>query len=357
MMQNTPPGTIIIVDDEIESMTAMRDFLSELGYQAKGYLSGRDAVKALQEHGCDLLMTDLMMPEMDGITLMKIAKEIDPQIICIMVTGYGTIQTAVEAMKEGAFDYITKPADWKILRLVLSRAMEVRRLMKSEEQMRISRDQWRAFAGRLAEAQERERQRIARELHDEVGQNLIALGMNLHSLRNPLTDKRTGKMDPRLSDSLGILADTNQTIRNVIADLRPAVLDDYGLLAAVQSHCDRFSKRTGLHVIVHGDEDMPRLPGFAEITLYRIFQEALTNVAKHAQAQNVSILLTQSDTTVLLKINDDGTGFDPSVSHPAKEAGTWGLLNMRERAEAIGGTLIIESAIGKGTRVIVEIPK
>jgi signal transduction histidine kinase len=354
MMQNTPPGTIIIVDDEIESMTAMRDFLSELGYQAKGYLSGRDAVEALQEHGCDLLMTDLMMPEMDGITLMKTAKEIDPQIICIMVTGYGTIQTAVEAMKEGAFDYITKPADWKILRLVLSRAMEVRRLMKSEEQMRISRDQWRAFAGRLAEAQERERQRIARELHDEVGQNLIALGM---SLRNPLTDKRTGKMDPRLSDSLGILADTNQTIRNVIADLRPAVLDDYGLLAALQSHCDRFSKRTGLHVTVHGDEDMPRLTGVAEITLYRIVQEALTNVAKHAQAQNVSILLKQSETTVLLKIADDGTGFDPSVSHHAKEAGTWGLLNMRERAEAIGGTLSVESEIGKGTRVVVEIRK
>ena len=319
MMQNTPPGTIIIVDDEIESMTAMRDFLSELGYQAKGYLSGRDAVKALQEHGCDLLMTDLMMPEMDGITLMKTAKEIDPQIICIMVTGYGTIQTAVEAMKEGAFDYITKPADWKILRLVLSRAMEVRRLMKSEEQMRISRDQWRAFAGRLAEAQERERQRIARELHDEVGQNLIALGMNLHSLRNPLTDKRTGKMDPRLSDSLGILADTNQTIRNVIADLRPAVLDDYGLLAAVQSHCDRFSKRTGLHVTVHGDEDMPRLPEFAEITLYRIVQEALTNVAKHAQAQNVSIRLKLSDKAVLLEITDDGKQQDLILLFPVMQ--------------------------------------
>jgi signal transduction histidine kinase len=102
---------------------------------------------------------------------------------------------------------------------------------------------------------------------------------------------------------------------------------------------------------------MPRLPGSAEITLYRIVQEALTNVAKHAQAQNASILLKQLDTTVLLKISDDGTGFDPSVSHHVKEAGTWGQLNMRERAEAMGGTLIVESAIGKGTRVIVEIPK
>jgi signal transduction histidine kinase len=357
MMQNTSLGTIIIVDDEIESMTAMRDFLSELGYRAKGYLSGRDAVQDLQEHECDLLVTDLMMPEMDGITLMKTAKEINPQIICIMVTGYGTIQTAVEAMKEGAFDYITKPADWKMLRLILSRAMEVRRLMKSEEQMRIARDQWRAFAGRLAEAQERERQRIARELHDGVGQNLIALGMNLHSLHNPLPDKHTDEMDPRLTDSLSIVADMNETIRNIIADLRPAVLDDFGLLAAIQSHSDRFSKRTGLHITIHGDEDMPRLPGFAEITLYRIVQEALTNVAKHAQAQNVLILLKQSDTAVLMEITDDGTGFDPVGSRYAKETGAWGLLNMRERAEAIGGTLSVESAIGKGTRVVVGIRK
>jgi signal transduction histidine kinase len=355
MMQNTSPGTIIIVDDEIESMTSMRDFLSELRYRVQGYTAGKDAVKALQEYGCDLLMTDLMMPEMDGITLMKAAKEIDPQIICIMVTGYATIQTAVEAMKEGAFDYITKPVDWKILRLVLSRAMEVRRLMKSEEQMRISRDQWRAFARRLAEAEERERQRIARELHDGVGQNLIALGMNLHSLRNPLTDKRTGIVDPRLNDSLGLVTDTNQTIANVIADLRPAVLDDYGLMAAIQSHSDRFSKRTGLHIAVEGDEDMPRLPEFEEITLYRIVQEALTNVAKHAQAQNVLILLKQSDTTVLLKIADDGTGLDPAFSRHTKETGRWGLLNMRERAEAIGGTLSIESEKGKGTSIVVEI--
>jgi len=258
-------------------------------------------------------------------------------------------------MKEGVFDYITKPVDWKMLRLVLSRAMEVRRLMKSEEQMRISRDQWRAFAGRLTEVQERERQRIARELHDGVGQNLIALGMNLHSLRNPLTDKRTGVLDPRLNDSLGLLTDTNQTIRDVIADLRPAVLDDYGLMAALQSHSDRFSKRTGLHITVEGDEDMPRLPEFAEISLYRIVQEALTNVAKHAQAQNVLILLKQSDTTVLLKIADDGIGFDPAVSRHVKETGAWGLLNMRERAEAIGGTLSIESEKGKGTHIVVEI--
>jgi len=152
-----------------------------------------------------------------------------------------------------------------------------------------------------------------------------------------------------------VVADMNEAIRNVIFDIRPGILDDFGLLAAIQALSNRFAKRTGLHVTVHGDEDMPRLPGFVEITLYRIVQEALTNVVKHAQAENVSILLKQSDTTVLLKIADDGTGFDPYFSHHAKEAGTWGLLNIRERAEAIDGTLSVESEKGKGTRVVVEI--
>jgi signal transduction histidine kinase len=353
-MENISPGTILIVDDDFETLTSMRDFLSELGYRVTGYLSGSDALEAIREHRCDILMTDLMMPEMDGITLMKRANEMDPLMLCIMVTGHATIETAVEAMKEGAFDYLTKPLDGKIVRIAISRALEVRRLMASEQHLRISRDQSKAFVRRLAEAQEQDRQRIFRELHDGVGQYLVALGMNLESLKNPLTDTRTGQTDQRLIDALGLLSDIKQTIRNVIADFRPAVLDDFGLFAAIQSLTDKFPTRAGLRISVQGDEDMPRLPEFVEITLYRIAQEALTNVAKHAQAQNVLIRLTQSDATVSLEINDDGIGCDSELlRYPA--SGRWGLLNMRERAEAIGGTLRLESGKGKGTRVVVEI--
>jgi signal transduction histidine kinase len=354
-MQKISPETIIVVDDETESMSGMRDFLTELGYRVLGFVSGGEALNALREHRCDLIITDLMMPEMDGMTFMKRAKEIDPLMICMMVTGHATIQTAVDAMKEGAFDYITKPFDWKILRLVISRALEVRRLMHSEEQLRISRDQLRAFARRLAEAQERERLRIKQELHDGVGQDLIALGMNLDSLHDPLTDKHTGLTDQRLTDSRNILSELKQTIRHLIADIRPAVLDDFGVLAAIQSFSDTFSKRTGLRILVQGDEDMPRLPGLTEISLYRIVQEALTNVAKHARAENVSICLHQLGTTVLLEVVDDGVGFDPSLSRQANQTEAWGILNMCERSEAIGGTLRLESEKGKGTRVIVEI--
>jgi signal transduction histidine kinase len=301
------------------------------------------------------MITDLMMPGIDGMTLMKKTKEIDPLIICIMVTGHATIQTAIDAMKEGAFDYLTKPFDWKMLRAVTARALEVRRLMLSEEQIRASRDQLREFARRLVEAVERERQRIAQELHDGIGQNLIALGMILESLGDPLTDKRTGMTDRRLVDARTILSELKQTIRQLIADFRPAVLDDFGILAAIQSFAETFSKRTGLNISVQADEGMSRLPGLSEISLYRIVQEALTNVAKHARAENVFISVHQKGPKLLLEISDDGVGFELNQVHGTRQKEAWGLLNMRERTEAIGGTLQFESVKGKGTRVLLEI--
>src|SRR4030042_1560185 len=135
-MFTTKLGKLIVVDDETDTLTPLCDLFSEWGYEVKGFTSGEEALKALKDKDCDLLLTDLVMPEMDGIEVMKAAMEIDPLLVCIIITGQGTIQTAVEAMKTGAFDYILKPMYWKILKTVLSRAMEVRRLRKSEKKYR-----------------------------------------------------------------------------------------------------------------------------------------------------------------------------------------------------------------------------
>lgn len=126
----------MVVDDEVAVMSLLRDFLSELGYEVAGYTSCREALKALKEQEFDLLLTDLIMPDMDGITFFQSAQKIDPLLVCIMITGYGTIKTAVEATKSAVFDYITKPPDWKTLQPLLSRALELRRLRKSEAQYR-----------------------------------------------------------------------------------------------------------------------------------------------------------------------------------------------------------------------------
>lgn len=212
-------------------------------------------------------------------------------------------------------------------------------------------EQLRALAMRLAEVEEDERRRLARELHDRVGQNLTALGINLNVLGSQLPPETAARMGARLADCLTLVEETTGHIRDVMAELRPAVLDDYGLLAALHWYGQRFSQRTGLAVAVQGEELTPRLPPAVETALFRIAQEALTNVARHAQASQVTVTLERVDGGIRLVIADDGVGFDPAV----RRRGGWGLMTMRERAEAVGGRLRLDSAPGKGTRVVVEV--
>jgi signal transduction histidine kinase len=238
----------------------------------------------------------------------------------------------------------------------LGSLLDITERKKAEEELKKSHEQLRNFAKRLAEAEEIERQKIARELHDQVGQNLTALGINLSILRNQLSDTLTGQTDARLHDSMGILEETAKRIRDVMSDLRPSVLDDYGLMAAIRWLGERISKRTGLTISVEGQDTKVDLPSETEITLFRIAQELLTNITKHAKATEVSIRLDSMDGKVQFVIIDNGVGFDPTALDQTGES-RWGLLNVRERTDAIDGILTITSSPGKGTRVVIEVKK
>jgi PAS domain S-box-containing protein len=227
---------------------------------------------------------------------------------------------------------------------------------KTEEELKKSHEQLRNFAKRLAEAEEIERQKIARELHDQVGQNLTALGINLGILRNQLSDTLTKQTDARLNDSMGILEETAKRIRDVMSDLRPSVLDDYALMAAIRWFSERISKRTGLTINVAYQDTKVDLPSETEITLFRIAQELLTNITKHAKATEVSIRLDSMDGKIQFVIVDNGVGFDPAALKKIGES-RWGLLNVRERTDTIDGILTIASGPGKGTRVVIEVKK
>jgi PAS domain S-box-containing protein len=135
-MIKSKSGRLMIVDDEIDLLTSLCDILSEIGYETVGFTSGKDALKALKERDFDLLLTDLMMPEMDGIALLRAALEMDPHLVGIIITGQGTIHTAVEAIKIGAFDYVLKPFRLKSLDMTLTRAMRLHQLKESEEKYR-----------------------------------------------------------------------------------------------------------------------------------------------------------------------------------------------------------------------------
>jgi PAS domain S-box-containing protein len=217
-------------------------------------------------------------------------------------------------------------------------------------------DNQRNYTHRLIEREENLRKKIAAELHDGIGRDLTALGINMSIISNSIYSTDTSIVDERISDCGQLIEGISRTTRNVIDNLRPPVLDDFGLLAALQWYTALFSKRTGLCVSIQANEGFPRINGEKEMTFFRITQEALTNIAKHADAKSVTISLSNDDRKIQLTIRDDGKGFLPgSSSHNLGSSG-WGTTIMRERAELIGGIFSFDSAPGKGATVSVEAP-
>ena len=202
---------------------------------------------------------------------------------------------------------------------------------------------------RLEEAEENERRRIARELHDQVGQSLSALSINLNIVHAQMPEYLPG-FKRRLEDSLMLIDQTTDNIRSLMSELRPAVLDDYGLKAALDWAAGAVAKRSDIKVTVEGE--CGRFEPRVEIALFRIAQEALANVSRHAQAKNVKILLNQNEADFSMSVWDDGKGFGTTATLDPKKTGM-GLRLMRERAGSIGGSLKVESSHGQGTKITV----
>lgn len=225
------------------------------------------------------------------------------------------------------------------------------------EAVRMQHEQLRDLTYRLGDVEESERRELARELHDKVGQNLTALGISLNILKAQLLQGKPGQVESRLDDCLHLVGETTARIRDVMVELRPSVLDDYGLVSTLRWYGAKFSSRTGIQVKVEGDDNMGRLDLTMENAFFRIAQEALTNVAKHAEASGVTINLDALDGYARMTISDNGKGFAQTKSIAEGNAATLGLLTMNERALRAGGRLRIESRAGEGTTVIVEVAR
>lgn len=208
---------------------------------------------------------------------------------------------------------------------------------------------------RLVEVQEAERQALARQLHDLVGQNLAGLSINLNIVKSQLALMEGSRISARLNDSLALVEEIIESIRDVMAELRPAVLDDYGLTAGLRWYAEKFTKRTGVPTSVIEQGLSRRLAPAAEAAFFRIAQEALANTAKYAGAGKAVMALATTDQSVYLVVEDDGCGFDLTrTRQPVRDHG-WGLMIMRERAAAVGAQLTVESEPGRGTRITVTV--
>ncbi len=217
-------------------------------------------------------------------------------------------------------------------------------------------DQLRQLIGQIVQAQEEERRRIARELHDEVGQALMVLKLNLAVLEGALPGQATA-LHEQLADCHALVESTMEEIRRLALELRPAALDDLGLVPALRGYVDGFIKRTGLDVTSDLDATIGRLPERVETALYRIIQEAMANIVRHAAARHVQVSLRIDGEEVYACVADDGRGFDPVQRLKAAIAeGRMGLLGIQERVALLQGRVKIVAVPGQGTRIEVWLP-
>lgn len=243
-----------------------------------------------------------------------------------------------------------------LLRIWGTQRDETKRKM-AEAQVEAARQQMRSLVARLHSLTEKERAEIAREMHDVLGQGLTGLRLDVSWLGKRLPNAGDegvrAEMAARVDEMTSLLDRTIDAVRNISTELRPGVLDKFGLPAAVEWQCQEFSRRTGLVCTPHLPEGEPPLSPELSTALFRILQEALTNVARHAAAKSVRVELGVADGVAALVVRDDGRGVTgEELSAPA----SLGLLGMRERAEALGGALLVERYASGGTVVMASIP-
>ncbi len=307
------------------------------------------------EKGCfDLIFADYSLPGFDGLSALEIAKRACPNVPFIFVSGKMGEELAIETLKSGATDYVLKD---RISRLVPS----VRRALREEseklerrkavEELRRSHQQLRHLAAHLQSVREEERAGVAREIHDELGQALTALKMDLSMVIERLSDPDAVS---QLKEDMALIDATVQTVKRICTELRPALLDHLGLGAAIEWQAGEFQKRSGIECNVSSVPDDFIVDIDLSTALFRIFQEALTNVLRHSKATRVEALLSENGGGFALVISDNGIGI---TKEQLSKANSFGLLGMRERVYAWKGDVHIEGSPDKGTTIRVMIPK
>ncbi len=349
---------LLLLEDSSEDATLIQKLLQRSGLQFTSIVASdeKEFLHAVDNSGFDAVLADNALPQYSSIEALRIIKEKNPHVAFILVTGTVSEEFAVHIIQEGADDYILK-TNLTRLPAALQKAIEKKRIERENEEagveMKKLNEELRLVSAHLEKVREEEQSRIAREVHDQLGQLLTGLKLNLIWIIDNFKKSSSQKLiAERLNEMLSITDDAMITVRKIAYDLRPAVLDDLGLIEALDWHGKQFSKQSGIKVYFKHPKKEPGFDPSISIGLFRIYQEALTNVARHANASNVTVSFEVSPDQILLSVQDDGNGFDT-----ADKKKTLGLIGMKERAAIIGGQLEIESTPGQGTLISVIITR
>jgi signal transduction histidine kinase len=356
--------SILIVDDDPANRLALEETLRPMGVRAVMAASGEEALRRVLEQDFAAILMDVRMPGIDGLTAASMIRERTRSRntpIIFMTSALEDMGSMFKGYRAGAVDFLVKPIVPEVLRSKLAvfvglhdmnrmLSAELAERTLTEQRLRASEENLRALASHLQSVREEERIHIAREIHDELGQALTGLKYDIGALaKNCQADPEVGER----TRNLGVAIDRIiNSVRRISSGLRPEVLDEIGLSAAIEWQGREFSRRTGIrcNVEIAGSfEDPDRERSTA---VFRIFQELLTNVARHANATRVRVSLSDGE-MIRLRVEDNGRGIDMKLLENPRSLG---LMGLRERALAFGGTIEIEGAEGQGTTVRVAIP-
>jgi signal transduction histidine kinase len=396
---------ILLVDDQPAKLLTYEAILSDLGENLIKANSGTEALKHLLKTDVAVVLVDVSMPELDGFELAEIIRQhprYQKTAIIFVSAVHLTDLDRLKGYEHGAVDYVSVPIIPELLRAkvsvfaelyrktqqlewlnheleqrvaertaelealnaeleqrVIRRTSELQAAYKKLEEEAAGRERVAAerneLQRRLMESRETERLHLAQELHDGPMQELHAITFHLAALQNSLCDE-IGQA--QLAAGQAALHQVLQSLRMTATELRPSTLIPFGLASAIRSHAEEFQKRySELKVVLDLELVEPLLLERMRLALFRIYQHALVNTAKYAQAQQVTVRLSESPEQIHLEIEDDGCGFEmPAHWIDLARQGHLGLVGMTERAEAIGGQMRVISAPGKGTLIHVSVP-
>ncbi len=359
-------ATILAVDDDPRTLMALQELLGGEGQSVVVATSGEEALRYVLKQDFAVILLDARMPGVDGFETARMIRERERsrQTPIIFLTGaYEDVASMFRGYEAGAVDYLVKPLVPEVLKSKISvfvelfnkNAVLVREIAerrRAEERLRASEESLRALAARLQSAREEERSRMAREIHDELGQALTGLKMDLTWLSSRLPSGQA-KLAEKVKSMFRLIDETIQSVRKIASLLRPEVLDQLGLVAAIGWQARDFQMRTGIRCKVSLPAEGLAVEQERSTAAFRIFQELLTNVARHANATRVEVSLRLETDSLVLEVKDNGKGIVESDLQSGKSLG---VLGMRERAMLFGGDIQYGGAGTAGTRVIVSIP-
>ena len=344
---------ILMVDDQPSKLLTYEVMLAELGENLIKASSGREALDLLLKNDVAVVLMDVSMPEMDGFELAEMIRQHPrfQRLAIIFISGvHLTDVDYLKGYQRGAVDYISVPVIPELLRAKVSVFAELHRRARQLETLNT---ELRRLSSRLMTAQDEERRRFARDLHDDIGQELAAAKMMLDGLLQVPVVRDDGRAVSEASD---IIDRAIQQVRSMSYLLHPPLLDEGGLFSALRWLLEGMSERSGIKTSLDVQPtEFPRLAPLLERTIFRIVQEALTNVLRHSRAQKAAVTLAQKEKSLLLLVQDDGKGVAEQTLQLQPGSIGIGLGGMRERVREFGGELRILNA-NPGTIVEISIP-